>query len=504
MSVADSMHMWDEIARLKLQVSELQQHEKTLLEANKVAADERKRFATQPQLDAGLSLKASTTMMDVEIAKVRQELLAALDKKADVTLVDHTFQRKLDMSIFEAHQHAMAKMRSQLEQLIKDMFAALALPIERDVRDVKDHLEMYEKRLGSAAQAIDMAKHQDTLLSDRLKALERKCKCDDDDKDNNAATEQFFRGDSATTFRSFGRAINALHAKHVASQSHAATLESKLESMQAALDAVHVEATKSHVDVSALVAAEMRHMQPIDAKIVHEIQAAQREMADKIKLAQATATTAVNAVDAFKTNASQLLQAACDDKIAHSVQVMAKQNNQLRDLIQRNQVIAAEQCHQLRTKLDASSASHANLEKELRAVARQCDLTARDVTEMKGPFMTEVRNLQHENSAILSEIQRQQDVSRELVLDYKSQVVATKPQQTRQLRPQSCNVAKRHVLNDVGRPARPKERAQTAGPKRKPDLYHHFSHTKPIDMSYLPSKSLSMDSNNNLESLLGY
>ncbi|CAK4548714.1 unnamed protein product, partial [Aphanomyces euteiches] len=54
---ADSMHMWDEIARLKLQVSELQQHEKTLLEANKVAADERKRFATQPQLDAGLSLK---------------------------------------------------------------------------------------------------------------------------------------------------------------------------------------------------------------------------------------------------------------------------------------------------------------------------------------------------------------------------------------------------------------------------------------------------------------
>ncbi|CAK4169674.1 unnamed protein product, partial [Aphanomyces euteiches] len=481
MSVADSMHMWDEIARLKLQVSELQQHEKTLLEANKVAADERKRFATQPQLDAGLSLKASTTMMDVEIAKVRQELLAALDKKADVTLVDHTFQRKLDVSIFEAHQHAMAKMRSQLEQLIKDMFAALALPIERDVRDVKDHLEMYEKRLGSAAQAIDMAKHQDTLLSDRLKALERKCKCDDDDKDNNAATEQFFRGDSATTFRSFGHAINALHAKHVASQSHAATLESKLESMQAALDAVHVEATKSHVDVSALVAAEMRHMQPIDAKIVHEIQAAQREMADKIKLAQATATTAVNAVDAFKTNASQLLQAACDDKIAHSVrllpqrraltavlsqvQVMAKQNNQLRDLVQRNQVIAAEQCHQLRTKLDTSSASHANLEKELRAVARQCDLTARDVTEMKGPFMTEVRNLQHENSAILSEIQRQQDVSRELVLDYKSQVVATKPQQTRQLRPQSCNVAKRHVLNDVGRPARPKERAQTAGPK---------------------------------------
>ncbi|CAK4111603.1 unnamed protein product, partial [Aphanomyces euteiches] len=473
--------MWDEIARLKLQVSELQQHEKTLLEANKVAADERKRFATQPQLDAGLSLKASTTMMDVEIAKVRQELLAALDKKADVTLVDHTSQRKLDVSIFEAHQHAMAKMRSQLEQLIKDMFAALALPIERDVRDVKDHLEMYEKRLGSAAQAIDMAKHQDTLLSDRLKALERKCKCDDDDKDNNAATEQFFRGDSATTFRSFGHAINALHAKHVASQSHAATLESKLESMQAALDAVHVEATKSHVDVSALVAAEMRHMQPIDAKIVHEIQAAQREMADKIKLAQATATTAVNAVDAFKTNASQLLQAACDDKIAHSVrllpqrraltavlsqvQVMAKQNNQLRDLVQRNQVIAAEQCHQLRTKLDTSSASHANLEKELRAVARQCDLTARDVTEMKGPFMTEVRNLQHENSAILSEIQRQQDVSRELVLDYKSQVVATKPQQTRQLRPQSCNVAKRHVLNDVGRPARPKERAQTAGPK---------------------------------------
>ncbi|CAK4979661.1 unnamed protein product [Aphanomyces euteiches] len=352
---ADSMHMWDEIARLKLQVSELQQHEKTLLEANKVAADERKRFATQPQLDAGLSLKASTTMMDVEIAKVRQELLAALDKKADVTLVDHTFQRKLDVSIFEAHQHAMAKMRSQLEQLIKDMFAALALPIERDVRDVKDHLEMYEKRLGSAAQAIDMAKHQDTLLSDRLKALERKCKCDDDDKDNNAATEQFFRGDSATTFRSFGHAINALHAKHVASQSHAATLESKLESMQAALDAVHVEATKSHVDVSALVAAEMRHMQPIDAKIVHEIQAAQREMADKIKLAQATATTAVNAVDAFKTNASQLLQAACDDKIAHSVrllpqrraltavlsqvQVMAKQNNQLRDLVQRNQVV---------------------------------------------------------------------------------------------------------------------------------------------------------------------
>ncbi|RHY91539.1 hypothetical protein DYB26_013116 [Aphanomyces astaci] len=74
--------MWDEINRLKQHVADLQRNERMLIDAANAAADDRDRFVTHPQLQAGLALKAIAT-------------------KADVTLVDAVHLKKLDIATFD-------------------------------------------------------------------------------------------------------------------------------------------------------------------------------------------------------------------------------------------------------------------------------------------------------------------------------------------------------------------------------------------------------------------
>ncbi|RHY71177.1 hypothetical protein DYB38_007547 [Aphanomyces astaci] len=84
--------------------------------------------------------------------------------------------------------------------------------------------------------------------------------------------------------------------------------------------------------------------------------------------------------------------------------------------------VASEHTKTVEGMVRCTSQALTALEKKLHALGIVCHSTRRDIVEMKAPFLTEVANLKAENNAILHEIRRQQDVSRELVLDYKDYV----------------------------------------------------------------------------------
>ncbi|ETW06499.1 hypothetical protein, variant 1 [Aphanomyces invadans] len=500
MTTVDSMHMWDEIVRLKQHVADLQRNERMLLDLAKAAADDRKRFVTHPQLDAGLALKASTTSVPAEVAKLRADLMDAIAAKADLTLVDTIHLKKLDISAFDAHVGTMGKVRVALEQMLKDMFTSFALHVERDVRVVQGLMDVNEKRMLGALTTIEAAKHDHLFLCDRVKAVEKKTA---GGSPPDAAA--FFRTDDHTTFRTFEAALNAVHAETVASNEATAKLHEKLASMQSSIDAVQQEASKSQVDVSAAIAAEVDKAHAADVKMFRTLEAKQHEFAEMLRRAQDTAALAVAAVDDFKSDASTILQESCDKKVAASMKAMGKETDHLRDMIKRNQYVAAEHTKTVEGMVRCTSQALSALEQKLHALGIMCDATRRDIVDMKGPFLTEVANLKAENGAILNEIRRQQDVSRELVLDYKDLIdqqhnsssaamtttAASATRTTAPLRPQKpmsarrpqsssampVNVTKRFgVVECLAMPStssvacakKMKPRAKTAGPRRTP------------------------------------
>ncbi|ETV75534.1 hypothetical protein, variant 1 [Aphanomyces astaci] len=473
--------MWDEINRLKQHVADLQRNERMLIDAANAAADDRDRFVTHPQLQAGLALKASTTAVPTEIGKLRADLLAAIATKADVTLVDAVHLKKLDIATFDAQVRATDKLRFILEQMLRDMFATFALHVERDVRDVQALLDVNEKRILGALTGLESAKHDHSFLCERVRAVERKT--GGGQPKNDAGT--FFRTDDQTTFQSFEAAVNTLHAESVVANAATAQLSATIATMQAAIDAVHTETSKSEHDIGAAIAAEVRKAHAADAKLFQAIEAKQAELAENVRRAQETAALAVSAVDDFKSDASTILQNTCDKNVAAAVKAMGTETNHLRDLIKRNQYVASEHTKTVEGMVRCTSQALTALEKKLHALGIVCHSTRRDIVEMKAPFLTEVANLKAENNAILHEIRRQQDVSRELVLDYKDYVDQhdanpLKPQKpVSARRPHSSvtpvNLTKRfgvvpdcHVMPPssvaCGRVTKP--RAKTAGPNR--------------------------------------
>ncbi|RHY42846.1 hypothetical protein DYB30_005522 [Aphanomyces astaci] len=236
--------MWDEINRLKQHVADLQRNERMLIDAANAAADDRDRFVTHPQLQAGLALKAIAT-------------------KADVTLVDAVHLKKLDIATFDAQVRATDKLRFTLEQMLRDMFATFALHVERDVRDVQALLDVNEKRILGALTGLESAKHDHSFLCERVRAVERKT--GGGQPKNDAGT--FFRTDDQTTFQSFEAAVNTLHAESVVANAATAQLSATIATMQAAIDAVHKETSKSEHDIGAAIAAEVRKAHAADAKV---------------------------------------------------------------------------------------------------------------------------------------------------------------------------------------------------------------------------------------------
>ncbi|KAF0682473.1 Aste57867_25425 [Aphanomyces stellatus] len=490
MSVADTLHLWDEVARLKQHVADLQQSERVLLDAAKAAADERHRFVTYPQLEAGLSLKTSTTTTASEMEKLKTRFMEAMRTKADMTLLDAVYLKKLDLAAFEAYEVNMDKQRAVMEQKLRDLFGTLALQIERDVHHVKDLMDVNEKRILGAMRDVAQLETQHSVLGDRVRAVEAKCRGGDDDagRVTPGGDSVYFETNDQTTFRTFEAAINALHAEKVAADVDTARVAARLAEMQGIVEATQKEASKKQRDLAAVIAVEVKKVQEADTKMIRAMEVQQRALAKQIQEAQASASAAVAAVDAFQTNMALALQDACDKTAAMSMKSMAKETEHLRDLIKRNQYVSAESTKRVDDKLDAAlTLSLLPLEKQVAQLGRACDATRRDVVEMKGPFLTEVRNLKEENGAILGEIRRQQDVSRELVLDYRETKTLNQASEwtgagrhipsTAKARPHSVNVAKRHAIAELARgvhhgggaanvPTRPKkDRAKTAHPK---------------------------------------
>ncbi|RQM21659.1 hypothetical protein B5M09_003978, partial [Aphanomyces astaci] len=209
---------------LQQHVADLQRNERMLIDAANAAADDRDRFVTHPQLQAGLALKASTTAVPTEIGKLRADLLAAIATKADVTLVDAVHLKKLDIATFDAQVRATDKLRFILEQMLRDMFATFALHVERDVRDVQALLDVNEKRILGALAGLESAKHDHSFLCERVRAVERKT--GGGQPKNDAGT--FFRTDDQTTFQSFEAAVNTLHAESVVANAATAQLSATI------------------------------------------------------------------------------------------------------------------------------------------------------------------------------------------------------------------------------------------------------------------------------------
>ncbi|RHY30117.1 hypothetical protein DYB32_004595 [Aphanomyces invadans] len=251
--------MWDEIVRLKQHVADLQRNERMLLDLAKAAADDRKRFVTHPQLDAGLALKVC------------------------VCAVQHGGTH-VDLTCAGAHVGTMGKVRVALEQMLKDMFTSFALHVERDVRVVQGLMDVNEKRMLGALTTIEAAKHDHLFLCDRVKAVEKKTA---GGSPPDAAA--FFRTDDHTTFRTFEAALNAVHAETVASNEATAKLHEKLGT------------------------------RAVGCRMFRTLEAKQHEFAEMLRRAQDTAALAVAAVDDFKSDASTILQESCDKKVAASV-----------------------------------------------------------------------------------------------------------------------------------------------------------------------------------------
>ncbi|KAE9328801.1 hypothetical protein PF008_g16087 [Phytophthora fragariae] len=405
MAIADSRYLWAEVDRLKAQVHELRT-------ANRLTKEERARTAellasvvTRAQLDAALSTKVSLAHVDAQMDTMRSEVAAHLDHKADVATLLSLQSSKLDVSVFEANSWDLQKLRAAMEQHVHDLFATFAGQVEQQVSSkigIDDFNRVFNVEAMGQNASLEAAALRIVKMTDQLDSL-----------------GNYVNGDRQRQRQVAELNVNILDItrKQTAARNSIVQLESAEQATTAQLRALDEQTSQAVANIQSLTqtlgglqaqtqtdksAQDARQARL--AKSIKQLEAHSQHLASTLsELEQFARAGLLDSLDVkIKTNNDKLRNELIDINAVtrQHTQQLSQRMNKAHDLLLRHKERLAQ--------LDACLRKLAGLLKE----------TQGDLNKVKGPLTTLATNLHEENVAILQEIERSQNGTRDIMLDY--------------------------------------------------------------------------------------
>ncbi|KAK1944698.1 hypothetical protein P3T76_003231 [Phytophthora citrophthora] len=405
MAIADSRYLWAEVDRLKSQVQELRA-------ANRLTQEERARTAellassvTRAQLDAALSTKVSLAHVDAQMDTIRSEMAGHLDRKADLSSLVTLQATKLDVSVFDANVWDLQKLRVAMEQHVRDLFATFASQLENQLSSklaIEDFNRVFNPEATGQKANLDSAAHRISKMTDQLESL-----------------SSYMNGDRQRQRQVAELNVTMLDLtrKQTAARNSIVQLESTEQATTTQLRALNDQTTLAVTNLQSLSEtlcglqeqsqADKSAIDVRQARVVHNVKQLEEQSQQLAKnlaeLQQFAHSGLVNAVDVkLKTNSEQL-----KGEMSKAGATLGQQTQQLSQRVNRANDLLLHHTERL-AQLDASIRKLAGLLKE----------TQGDLNNVKGPLATLATNLHEENVAIIQEIERSQNGTRDIMLDY--------------------------------------------------------------------------------------
>ncbi|KAL3656577.1 hypothetical protein V7S43_018576 [Phytophthora oleae] len=405
MAIADSRYLWAEVDRLKSQVQELRA-------ASRLSQEERARTSellassvTRAQLDAALSTKVSLAHVDAQMDTIRSELAGQLDRKADLSSLVTLQATKLDVSVFDANAWDLQKLRVAMEQHVRDLFATFAGQLESQMSTklaIEDFNRVFNPEATGQKASLESAALHISKMTEQLESL-----------------SSYVNGDRQRQRQVAELNVNMLDLsrKQTAARNSIVQLESVEQATTAKLRALDEQTTLAMANLQSLsetlcglqeqTQADKSAVDVRQGRIVHNVkqleEQSQRLAKTLTELEKFAHSGLVDAVDVkLKTNNEQL-----QGELSTAGATFGQHTTQLSQRVSKANELLLHHAERL-AHLDACIRKLAGLLKE----------TQGDLNHVKGPLATLANNLHEENIAILQEIERSQNGTRDIMLDY--------------------------------------------------------------------------------------
>uniref|UniRef100_K3X4H2 Uncharacterized protein n=1 Tax=Globisporangium ultimum (strain ATCC 200006 / CBS 805.95 / DAOM BR144) TaxID=431595 RepID=K3X4H2_GLOUD len=330
------------------------------------------------------------------------EYLAA---KADSEITQSLQTKKLDVSVYESAVWDVKKYRAALEQNMHDLFAAFAHQIEAQVNSkvsIEDFNLIFNPEANGQKQAIENAATRISRMKDQLESL-----------------QEYVNADRQRQHKIADLNVGMLDLtrKHNASRNALAQLMSSVDTTKQEITELETSRDRFASEVAAIteelqtfkthIGTDRESKEEKQAKImhdVHELQSMSSKMAQSLEqIQQFTRDTLLKTMDTKLKQLSNNFHRGLDDLSASQRQYAQLVTAQL-EKSNAKQQYQMEQMSLLESRIRKLGA-------HLRDVSDQLNL-------VKGPLATLATNLREENVTILQEIQRSQNESRDIMLDY--------------------------------------------------------------------------------------
>ncbi|ETL79304.1 hypothetical protein, variant [Phytophthora nicotianae] len=406
MGIADSRYMLAEVDRLKSQVQELRATGRVAQEERARTAELLASFVTRAQLDAALSTKISLAHVDAQINTIRSEMAALLAQKADLSSLATLQSTKLDVSVFDANAWDLNRLRVTMEQHVRDLFATFARQVENQVNTklgIEDFNRVFNPEATGQKASLETAALRFSKMTDQLESL-----------------STYVNGDRQRQQQVAELNVNMLDLtrKQTAARNSIVQLESAEQASTAQLRALDEQTTQAIANLQSLTAT-LSGLQTQTQADKSAQDARQVQLVNNVKQLEAHSEHLTKTLSEFDQFARAGLVHAIDAKLKDNSE---KLQNELRKV----SATCGQQSQQLNQRMSKAKdllmyhkERLAQLDACIRKLAGLLKDTQGDLNNVKGPLATLATNLQEENVAILQEIERSQNGTRDIMLDYK-------------------------------------------------------------------------------------
>ncbi|KAL4116355.1 hypothetical protein PRIC2_013351 [Phytophthora ramorum] len=405
MAIADSRYLWTEVERLKSQVQELRASSRIAQEERARTAELLAAFVTRAQLDAALSTKVSLAHVDAQMDTMRSEVARNLEQKADLSLVALLQSTKLDVSVFDANAWDLHKLRVAMEQHVRDLFATFAGLVEQQVSSklaIEDFNRVFNPEATGQKASLEAAALRVAKMTDQLESV-----------------SSYMNGDRQRQRQVAELNVSMLDLtrKQAATRNSIVQLESAEQTASAQLRGLDEQTTQAMANLQSLTET-LSGLQAQTQTDKGAQDARQARLAHNVKQLEEHHQHLSQTLNELEQFAHAGLVDSIDTKLKINNDKLRSQLNEATTMHRQH----AQQVSQRVTKTNDLLLHHkdhlAQLDACMRKMAGLLKDTQGELNNVKGPLATLATNLHEENVAILQEIERSQNGTRNIILDY--------------------------------------------------------------------------------------
>ncbi|TMW64280.1 hypothetical protein Poli38472_012902 [Pythium oligandrum] len=406
LAIADVRYLWSEVDRLKSQVQQLQQSERHAHDEQVRLAAYVGSFVTQAQLEAALCTKVSQSNVASTLDRLRSEILDVLEKKADLDVLQSLQSKKLDISVYEASTWDLKRFRTALEQSVHDLFATFAHQIEDQVRSkisIDDFDRIFNPEANGQKAAIENAATKIARINDQLERLQEYV-TDDRQRQHKLADLNVSLLDLTRKHNASRNSIAQLFTTLETAKERIHDLETNSKRLDARSDALHSEVGVFETNVLKTTTEQQQRVTEMQ-QTVGRLEAMNNQVTETLgHIQQFTQNTLLKAMEAkFKH---------VNDRLESELGELQTQHQQFRSQ-------STHQANKTQERVLQTIEQNTVLESRIKRIEAATSTLREELASVRGPLMSAAMNLREENVAILEEIRRSQDESREIILDYK-------------------------------------------------------------------------------------